>query len=86
MIEYDASQKDEHGNIGRTPSVVSETLQTAVNSVSFMAINDIHEKEMTILKRRKYCMHIMMSLIALGLVFGYCYYYSEVCVHRDYYN
>ena len=31
-------------------------------------------------------MHIMMSLIALGLVFGYCYYYSEVCVHRDYYN
>ena len=58
----------------------------AGHSASFhLAVSDIHIHEMRKLKRRKYIMHSIMSVVALVIISFYSYYYSKACINSDYY-
>ena len=51
-----------------------------------MAVSDVHDIQMQKLRVRKCAMHIIMLIIAIGIVGMYCYYYTLACTKSDYYT
>ena len=61
-------------------------MQEVRQSTSFhLAVSDIHIEEMRKLKRRKYIMHSVMSIIAIVNVTIYIFYYTKACEKNDFY-
>ena len=54
--------------------------------VSFMAVADITEVQLQLLRKRKYAMHVIIGVMAGGFVSIYCYFYGKVCNNQSYYT
>ena len=57
-----------------------------VKAESFMAVSDIQHEQMRLLIKRNRIMHVVLSMIACGLISGYFYFYYYACINVDYYT
>ena len=53
---------------------------------SSMHVSDIHTLEIQKLRKRKYYMHVIMSILAIILIGCYSYFYVLACKDNDYYT
>jgi len=51
-----------------------------------LAVSDIHDHEIRKLRKRKYIMHIVSSLLAMTIILCYCFYYLRACRKVEYYG
>lgn len=50
-----------------------------------LAVSDIHDHEIRKLRKRKYVMHVVFSLLALTIILSYAFYYTKACRKVEYY-
>lgn len=53
---------------------------------SSMHVSDIHSLEIQKLRKRKYYMHVIFSILAIILIISYSYFYILACKDNDFYT